>query len=165
MGRTLFDFSDAAVAAAWYAIDDGVMGGRSQSSLRHDAAGHARFAGAVSLDNGGGFASVRSRPQDLSVSATAAYLIAVRGDGRRYKLALRIDDGFDGVSYQAAFIAPADAFHVVRLPLVGFAATMRGRVAATAAVLAPAKVRQAGLLIADRQAGPFALDIRWLRAE
>ena len=58
----LFDFSDPAAVAEWAPIDDRVMGGVSHSRLRHDPAGHAVFEGQVSLDRGGGFASVRCRP-------------------------------------------------------------------------------------------------------
>jgi hypothetical protein len=59
------------------------MGGVSHSRLRHDAAGHAVFEGVVSLENNGGFASVRSRPLDLGVPGAANYSLEVRGDGKR----------------------------------------------------------------------------------
>jgi NADH dehydrogenase [ubiquinone] 1 alpha subcomplex assembly factor 1 len=165
MGRELFGFDDPAVVAGWAAIDDGVMGGQSASRLRHDAAGHAVFAGEVSLANGGGFASVRSRPQDLGAPGAFAYAVEVRGDGKRYKVALRTDDAFDGVSYQASFVAASGEFTMLRIPVAAFVATFRGRIAVGAPALDPAAVRQAGLMIADRQAGAFELAIRSIRAE
>jgi hypothetical protein len=157
-------FDAAAAVADWSAVDDRVMGGVSASRLRHDAEGHAVFEGTVSLANNGGFASVRSRPGDLGVPGALAWLIEVRGDGKRYKLNLRTDDAFDGITYQAAFAPPAGAWTVVRLPLGDFGPTFRGqRVAAPP--LDPARVRQAGLMIADRQAGPFALAVRAICVE
>jgi hypothetical protein len=84
------------------AIDDAVMGGVSASRLRYDPAGHAVFEGVVSLDSNGGFASVRSRRGELGTPGAVSYVLEVRGDGKRYKLNLRTDDAFDGVSYQAA---------------------------------------------------------------
>ena len=60
MPRELFRFDTAASVADFSAIDDRVMGGVSRSALRFDPAGHAVFAGLVSADNNGGFASVRS---------------------------------------------------------------------------------------------------------
>jgi hypothetical protein len=102
MARHLFDFQAAESTAGWSAIDDAVMGGISASRLRHDPAGHAVFEGVVSLDNNGGFASVRSRPGELGAPGALSYVLDVRGDGKRYKLNLRTDDGFDGVNYQAA---------------------------------------------------------------
>jgi hypothetical protein len=165
MPRELFDFQAAGSTADWSAIDDAVMGGISSSRLRHDPAGHAVFEGVVSLDHNGGFASVRSRPGALGASGAASFVLEVRGDGKRYKLNLRTDDAFDGVSYQAAFEPPRDQWTTVRLPVSEFRPTFRGRVVATAAPLDPGRVRQIGLMIADRQTGPFALAVRSIGAE
>ena len=165
MSRELFRFESAASVADWYVIDDAVMGGVSRSRLRHDAAGHAVFEGILSLDNRGGFASVRSRPRDLGAAGTVAYLLEARGDGKRYKLNLRTEDAFDGVNYQAVFEPPAVAWALVRLPLDEFLPTFRGRSVPGAPPLNPARVRQVGLLIADRQVGPFSLDLRSIGAE
>ena len=76
----LFDFSDPSAANAWHAIDDRVMGGISRSTLRHDPAGHAVFEGTVSLEQNGGFASVRSSPDERGLPGAEACLIELRGD-------------------------------------------------------------------------------------
>ncbi len=124
MVRELFRFDAPDVIVGWSAIDDRVMGGRSRSALRKTGAACASFSGEVSLANGGGFASVRSAPQDLGAPGARAYALEVRGDGQRYKLALRTDDAFDGISYQAAFVAPAAAFTTILLPLSAFVAEL-----------------------------------------
>jgi hypothetical protein len=165
MASELFCFESAASVAGWSAIDDVVMGGVSRSHLRYDPAGYAVFEGFVSLEHNGGFASVRSGLQDLGVPGAAAYSIEFNGDGKRYKLNLRTDDAFDGVNYQAAFEAPAGPWTWVRLSLCAFVPTFRGRRVSDAPKLDPARVRQIGLMIADRQAGPFALAVRSIRAE
>lgn len=156
----LVRFATPAAVADWGPIDDVVMGGVSHSRLRHDPAGHAVFEGIVSLDNNGGFASVRCRPADLGAPGAAGWILEVRGDGRRYKFNLRTDDAFDGVNHQAVFDPPAGAWTTIRLPLAAFRATFRGRPVSDVPPLDPARVRQMGLMIADRQAGPFALAIR-----
>jgi hypothetical protein len=165
MARTLFDFSSPETVAEWSAIDDRVMGGISRSRMRHDPAGHAVFEGVVSLEQNGGFASVRSRAGPLGAPGAVAYLLDVAGDGKRYKLSLRLDDGFDGVTYQADFAPAAAAWTIVRLPVAAFRATFRGRTVTDAPLLDLARVRQAGLLISDRQTGPFELAIRAIRVE
>jgi NADH dehydrogenase [ubiquinone] 1 alpha subcomplex assembly factor 1 len=165
MARELFRFESAESVADWSAIDDGVMGGVSRSRLRHDPAGHAVFEGIVSLEHNGGFASIRSRPLDLGALGAVNYLLEVRGDGKRYKLNLRTDDAFDGVNYQTAFEAPTGTWTVMRLPVSGFRPTFRGRSVPGAPPLDPARVRQIGLIIADRQAGSFALAVRSIRVE
>lgn len=163
--RELFHFGEASQADAWYAIDDVVMGGESRSRLRADAAGHAVFEGRVSLARGGGFASVRSRARDVSAPGAVAYVLDVLGDGRRYKLSVRTDDAFDGIAWQAAFDPPAGQWTRLALPVAGFAATFRGRPVAGAPPLDPARARQFGIVIADRNPGAFALAIRAIRAE
>jgi len=157
---TLFDFADPRTADAWHAIDDRVMGGVSRSALRADPAGHAVFQGTVSLDRGGGFASVRSVPGDRGHPGATTCRIEVRGDPLEFKLGLLADDGFDGIHYQAEFTPAADAWRTLVLPLADFSPRFRGRVIPDAPPLDAARIRQVGLLIAGRQAGPFALGIR-----
>jgi NADH dehydrogenase [ubiquinone] 1 alpha subcomplex assembly factor 1 len=165
MERELFRFDAPEAIAGWSAVDDRVMGGCSQSALRQAGAGLALFSGQVWLAQGGGFASVRSAPQDLGAPGARAYAFDVRGDGKRYKLALRTDDAFDGISWQATFVAPVAEFATIRLPVSAFVASYRGRAVAAAPPLDPARVRQVGLVIADGQSGPFGLELRMIRAE
>jgi hypothetical protein len=136
------------------------MGGVSRSRLRHDASGHAVFEGHVSLDRNGGFASVRSSPGDRGKPGATACTVEVRGAGKQYKLNLLIDDGFDSLNYQCGFSPAGDDWQAIRIPLANFRASFRGREVPGAPALDPARIRQVGLMIAARQAGPFALDIR-----
>jgi NADH dehydrogenase [ubiquinone] 1 alpha subcomplex assembly factor 1 len=165
MTSVLFDFSAPGAAESWRPIDDGVMGGLSRSQLRHDPNGHAVFAGRVSLGNAGGFASVRCQPTELGREGVTAYLLEVRGDGKRYKLNLRTDDGFDGVNYQARFDPPAGRWTTCRLAGADFLATWRGKPVPDAGPLDASRVRRLGLMIADRQEGPFELTIRSIAVE
>jgi hypothetical protein len=158
--KVLFDFADPNAAKAWQAIDDRVMGGISRSTLRSDPAGHAVFTGEVSLERNGGFASVRSSPAARGKSDAATCVIEVRGDGKQFKLSLVTDDGFDSLNYQTTFTPAAGLWQALRLDLADFRASFRGREVPGAPALAPARIRQVGLMIAARQAGPFALDIR-----
>lgn len=57
--QRVIDFESLA-GSDWYVVDDGVMGGRSSSSLRSGESGIAVFEGVLSLENNGGFASVRT---------------------------------------------------------------------------------------------------------
>lgn len=160
MPKVLFDFTDPNVANAWHAIDDRVMGGFSRSSLRSAPGGHAVFEGEVSLERNGGFASIRSSPGDRGLTGAETCLIEVRGDPKQFKLSLLTDDGFDSLNYQAKF-SPADStWQTLRLPLASFGASFRGREVPDVPPLDPARIRQVGLLIAARQVGPFALQIR-----
>jgi len=161
MPRSLFDFADARAVQGWTPIDDRVMGGVSRSRLRHDPAGHVVFEGEVSLERNGGFASVRSGPGELGAPGATACLIEVRGGGdKQFKLILLTDDGFDSLSYQCGFSPAGGNWQTLHLSLTAFRATFRGKEVPGAPALDPARIRQVGLMIAARQAGPFALDVR-----
>lgn len=156
----LFDFRDPVAVSAWTPIDDRVMGGVSVSTLRHDPAGHAVFEGEVSLERNGGFASMRSSPGQRGMRGAEVCLVEIRGVPKRFKLSLLTDDGFDTLNYQASFAPTGSDWQTLRLPISGFRPTFRGREVAGAPQLDPARIRQVGLMIADRQAGHFALDIQ-----
>lgn len=162
MPRLLFDFTDPDAAAAWQPIDDRVMGGVSRSRIRHVPPSYAVFEGELSLQRNGGFASVRSSPSALGLAGAKACLIEVRGECRRYKLSLFTDNRFNGVSYQASFAPTGEDWHTLHLPLEKFHPRFRGREVPGTPALHPAGIRQVGLIIAEGQAGRFALDIRRL---
>jgi NADH dehydrogenase [ubiquinone] 1 alpha subcomplex assembly factor 1 len=163
MRTLIYHFDTPASAQNWQPINDGVMGGVSSSQMRFDVAGHAAFEGVVSLENNGGFASVRAS-LDLGCANTMAYLLTVWGDGHTYKLNLRTNTGFDGVNYQAAFTPAQGVWTQVALPLAAFVPNFRGRRVPGAPPLQPEMVRQVGLMISDRQAGEFRLMVKAIEA-
>lgn len=125
----IFDFvTDHAAGSRWYAQDDRVMGGVSQSRLV-PVPGGAAFEGRVSLERSGGFASIRSRPFEppLDLSSANGLLLTVRGDGHRYKLVLRNDEGFGAPSFMAAFDTSLQAPQRVVFSWRDFVASFRGR--------------------------------------
>jgi hypothetical protein len=96
------DFSDPEVVRRLWVVNDGVMGGVSQSRFRYDAGG-VIFEGEVSLRNNGGFASLRG-PVAFAAGTTALAL-STQGDGKRYSLLLRMDSARGAASYQCDFDA------------------------------------------------------------
>lgn len=144
----------------WVPVNDGVMGGVSRSRLTRDAEGIARFEGEVSLENNGGFASVRHRLKQPPPDHSRRIRLQVLGDGRVYKLALRTDDAFDGISYQADFRPASHQWMDIDLAPDQFMPTFRGRVVTAPELISFAPVRQIALMIANRQAGAFCLRLR-----
>ena len=164
MPTLIHRFDTPASTQNWQPINDGVMGGVSVSRMRFDLAGHAVFEGEVSLENNGGFASVRASGLDLGCVDTVAYLLTVWGDGHTYKLNCRTDSGFDGVNYQAVFTPPPGLWTQTVLPVPVFEPSFRGRLVQGAPALQPQAVSQVGLMISDKQAGAFRLMIKTLEA-
>jgi len=160
----LFDFSEERDIARWHAVDDRVMGGVSDSRVQRCSPDSAAFAGVVSLENNGGFASVHAAiPQGILAGHVAIALDCV-GDGRRYSLRLRQDEAFDGISYRNDFTPAAGQVSRILLPLADFVPVFRGRTLTTAGPLEPASVRRIGLLIAGQQAGEFKLELHRVSA-
>jgi monofunctional biosynthetic peptidoglycan transglycosylase len=162
--KTVVDFSEAEEAGRWIAVNDGVMGGVSQGALVVTEGGIAVFSGTVSLENNGGFASVRTRPREFGLEGFAGLSVRVKGDGKRYKLRARADDNFDGVAYQFAFETTDGKWTTVMAPFAEFKAVYHGRVVASAPPLDPALMKQVGFLVSDGQKGPFRLEFGEIRA-
>ena len=156
------DFAQADEVREWGAVNDVVMGGVSSSSIRASGEGTAVFSGEVSLENNGGFASVRSRPRDWELVGTRGLALRVRGDGQRYKLGVRTDDAFDGVTWQATFETVAGEWTTVRVAYEEMEARWHGRYVPNAGALRPEAIRTLGLLISDKQEGPFRLEVAWI---
>ncbi len=162
--RVLFGFDSADSAKEWQIVNDGVMGGRSTSSLEAVSDGLVRFAGNLSLENNGGFASVRSKPTTFGLKSSQTIVARLRGDGRRYILNLYVPDRQMAFSYQAEFETKRDEWTEVRLPLSSFVATSFGR-RVEDKQLAASKVNSVGIMLADKTSGEFQLMIDWIRVE
>jgi monofunctional biosynthetic peptidoglycan transglycosylase len=161
--KTLFDFKTPADARAWQVVNDDVMGGVSRSRFTVATNGPATFAGELSLENNGGFASVRSPSTSRDLSGQDAFVIRVRGDGKRYKFTARTDSGFDSVLYQASFDTKPGEWTEHRIAFDDLKPTFRGRVLTNVAKFTPARFQSAGFLISDGQAGAFSLEIAWIK--
>jgi len=162
LAERLIDFADEGATTGWHPIDDVVMGGVSHSMLQPYSRGIACFSGVVSLQHGGGFASVRTEPRQWNTAGASAFVVRCHGDGRHYKFTVRTDDGFDGVQYQARFQPPRGEWTEVELPVASFVASFRGRPVTGAGPLDPGKIRQLGLMVSDKQAGAFELLLGWI---
>jgi monofunctional biosynthetic peptidoglycan transglycosylase len=148
----------------WRIINDGVMGGLSQSQFEMDDDGIFHFRGEVRLENNGGFASVRSFPHDFQLNSNiSAFLIRVKGDGQKYQFRFRTNDRWDGVSYTQTFDTLRDQWMTVWLPVEKFRPQFRGNLVPQAPPLDPSLIEQAGILIADKQTGEFHLQVEWVR--
>lgn len=156
--KILIDFSDAG-RQRWFVVNDGVMGGMSQSDIQRTDRGTGVFAGELSLANNGGFASVRAVAGQHDLSEYAGLEARVRGDGRTYELLLRTNDYFDGIAWRARFDSGGGEWTTVRVSFDDFIPTFRGRPLSNAARLDRRRIQQIGFMLADRRPGPFLLEI------
>lgn len=159
----LLDPSAPDVGAGFSVVNDDVMGGRSSSEVAIEG-GAVVFAGTVRLDDGGGFASMRAELEETDLRRFEGIELVVRGDGRRYKLHLRDAVGREDVRYQASFETRSGERRTVRLPFVRFEPRRRGRPVPGAPPLDLGRIRQLGVLVSDRQAGDFRIELHSVRA-
>ena len=162
--KLIFDFQTTTSSTAWQVVNDDVMGGVSTSQFQLLTNGGAVFSGVVSLENNGGFASVRSSPVRVNLSGCDAFALRVRGDGRRYKFTVRTEAGLNAPVYQALFTTKRSEWEEHRLAFKDFVPTFRGRVLTDVPPLNPAKIVSVGVHISDQQAGPYRLEMSWIKA-
>jgi monofunctional biosynthetic peptidoglycan transglycosylase len=162
--KILYDFSDPQATAGWRAIHDVVMGGISSGGMEITEDGSMLFEGVVSLENNGGFASIRSESRKWDLGAYDGIVIRFRGDGKSYKLNLKTDSAFDGIMYRVSFDTKEGEWQELRFPFTEFMATFRGRAVPEAPPLDPARIASVGFLISDKQEGPFRLELGWIGA-
>ena len=148
----------------WSVVNDDVMGGRSSSRVERTGEGSVRFRGQVSLENNGGFASIRTDLGTLDLSDARGVALRVRGDDRRYQIRLRTTGPWSRIWYRADFETVAGEWLEIRSPFSEFEPTFRGRRPPDAPPLDPSAIRQLGFLIADKREGPFELEVSWIRA-
>ncbi len=128
--QIIFNFTNPSgdLKEIWGAVDDVVMGGVSESSIRL-AENKAIFSGNVSTDNNGGFASVRTRnfnpPIDLS--NYEGIELRVRGDGKRYKFIARCEDRWDGIGYCFSFDTADNEWINIRIPFSSLIPVFRAK--------------------------------------
>lgn len=161
----LFDFSSSDDIALWYSRDDSIMGGVSDSQLRSTNQGTAIFAGEVSLDNNGGFAAVRSHDATAyNLSTYIGLALRLKGDGKAYSMNIRTDTSLNGLRYQASFKVEHEEWTTVRLPFQDFVAARRGKRPLDAPPLDKEHIRSFGIIISNKQVGPFRLELEWIKA-
>jgi monofunctional biosynthetic peptidoglycan transglycosylase len=120
--------------------------------------GTACFTGHVSLENNGGFCSVRSPDRIGQFRGQRAIGLHVRSDGKTYTVCLHTKTLLAGTSYRCRFTPPAGCWERVVLPFERFVLMRFGNRVGVSPV-APEAITGVSLMISDRQEGPFALDL------
>lgn len=157
----LFDFETAERSDGWYIVNDGVMGGVSQSALSVKD-GYLFWAGNVSLENNGGFASMRvGGRNDWQTGGADAVRLRVYGDGKLYRFQL-YQAGVN-YNYEAFFRTVADEWIEVTIPFTDFQALQRGFPIRNPRPIDSTLLNGAGLIIQDKQPGSFAIAVDWIR--
>jgi NADH dehydrogenase [ubiquinone] 1 alpha subcomplex assembly factor 1 len=157
--QPLFEFAGPEAARNWQAVNDGVMGGVSDGRFRIMPDQTMEFSGTLSLENNGGFASVRTKPGDLNIKAGDAIVVRVKGDGREYVLNLYTKSRRMAFSYRAPLPTKQDEWTEVAVPLEDFIPTAFGRRVQGMGPVEPGQINGLGFMLSDKKPGTFKLEV------
>ncbi|MCF7957034.1 MAG: CIA30 family protein [Phycisphaerae bacterium] len=165
LGKILFDFSERSAAQKWISVNDSVMGGISEGGFRITDGKTLEFSGNLSLENRGGFTSIRSKPTDLNLDKYDQLSLRLKGDGRTYFVNLMTSSDRSASSYRAPVKTQKDTWQEVQINLKDFVFTSFGRVIPGIGPVKAKDIQSIGLTLSDKKPGSFQLELSWIKAE
>lgn len=156
-------FGNDEALKSWTSVNDDVMGGVSKGGFSRSEQGTLLFTGELSLENNGGFASIRMKQGELGLDGTSGIVVKARGDGRTYWVDLRSTDQMAASSYRAFLPTTAGEWKETTIPNQDFKLQAFGREIPIKSVN-PATLASVGFTIADKKEGAFSLEIESVKA-
>jgi len=153
---TLFDFNQDTNIHQWKVVDDVVMGGRSSGEIMLTLEGTGIFRGTVSLENNGGFSSVRHSFPSTNVSDYSKFVLRLKGDGQRYQFRVKENQG-DYYSF-ISYIQTSTDWAEYEIEFKQMYPTFRGR-KLDRPNFAGKTVEEIGFLIGNKKPQSFVLEI------
>ena len=121
----LFDFNKNSSISNWIVVDDVVMGGKSNGNFHLNKDGKGVFSGKISLDNNGGFSSVRYGFNKLNIEKFKSIVLKIKGDGKNYQFRIKHKSS-DYASYITSFSSSGE-WQEIEIPLNSMYPSFRGR--------------------------------------
>jgi monofunctional biosynthetic peptidoglycan transglycosylase len=159
----LLDFAAPEAAQSWQAVNDGVMGGVSDGRFKITEEKTLEFFGTLSLENSGGFASVRTKPTGFDIKPGDSLVVRVKGDGREYVLNIYTKSRRMAFSYRAPLPTTKDEWREVEIPLADFIPTAFGRRVQGMGPVEPDHINGLGFMLSDKTPGKFQMQVEWVK--
>tara|TARA_B110001450_G_scaffold119187_1_gene112372 strand:- start:91 stop:600 length:510 start_codon:yes stop_codon:yes gene_type:complete len=121
----IFDFNKNSSISNWVVVDDVVMGGRSTGNFKLNKDGNGVFYGNVSLDNNGGFSSLRHGFNKLNIEKFKTLVLKIKGDGKNYQFRIKHKSS-DYASYITSFSSSGE-WQEIEIPINSMYPSFRGR--------------------------------------
>ena len=161
-GEVIMEDFDSKNLLNWKIVNDSVMGGRSDATLKLKNNLYGVFNGYLSLQNNGGFCSIRAYyPPDLT--DVKSITIRIKGDGRQYSFRVRGNTS-NWASYTHTFNTVKNKWIEKELMIKDFYPLYRGYYLNDMPLLSEMVIKEIGFMLSDKQTGPFELEIDWIRA-
>ena len=153
---TIFDFNKNEDISDWIVVDDVVMGGRSSGEFYISQEGNAVFEGKVSLENNGGFSSLRYRFDPISTKMYSKVILRIKGDGKTYQFRVK-DKSSTYYSYVINFESSGD-WQTIELQLSDMYPAFRGR-KLNSPNFQSENIEEIAILIGNKKEETFKLEI------
>ncbi len=154
--HVLYDFKSDSHISDWKVVDDTVMGGKSSGNYHLSDNGHGVFHGSVSLENNGGFSSVRHRSESISLEGFNEFILKIKGDGKSYQFRVK-DDVNNYYSYKTEFKTNGK-WQEIHLKFSDFTPSFRGRTL-DIPNFSGASIEEMTFLIANKENENFRLEL------
>ena len=158
----LFDFTTSSDISKWRITDDVVMGGRSDGKFQLSANGNGLFSGKVSLENNGGFSSVRYYLDQKEMQGLNKFVIRIKGDGKNYQFRVRAKRN-EYYEYNITFKTSGD-WETIDLPFNQMTPSFRGR-ELNLPPFPGSNISEIGFLISNKKAETFMLEIESIKIQ
>ncbi len=155
----IYDFTIDGGVSGWQVINDGVMGGMSKGQLELTSDGNGLFHGFVSLENNGGFSSVRYRFEQIDVRAYSTSVIRLKGDGKRYQF--RVKSNSEDQHAYIQYFTTTGHWQQIEIVLDKMHPTFRGR-QLNMPNYPVVKLEEVAFLIANKRAEAFQIEIDYI---
>ena len=122
---SLYQFNKNSKPKDWNIVDDIVMGGRSSGGIRINNDGYGVFSGNVSLENNGGFSSIKYRFNKKTLNKNAKIILKIKGDGKPYQFRIKSKSS-DKHSYISHFNTGVD-WEMIKIDVNSMYPSYRGK--------------------------------------
>ena len=161
----MVDFGEKQEGSQWKVINDGVMGGLSKGKLliKQET---MLFQGNVSLDNYGGFTSMKSPFEKMDLSDFEKVKIRMTASGQTFSMTFETDETWFAPYFKAPLATISNEWQVIEVSLDQFKQYQLGQSDGRAINKGDlANVFRLGIITSQKKAGTFELEVDYIRFE
>ncbi|MBT3173500.1 MAG: hypothetical protein HN336_01540 [Lentimicrobiaceae bacterium] len=158
----VIDFGKSKQGNKWLVVNDGVMGGLSNSTA-NISNNYMNFEGTISLQNNGGFASVRSFKSNINLSDFTIMKVRYRSRGQKVSVRLLKNDAYYLPYFKTALETTSWVWKTTLIPLKNFKEYQLNR--QTEKNLNSSDfndIIRIGLIVSNKKQGNFEIDIDYI---
>ena len=141
----------------WYSLNDGVMGGVSTGSVKL-VDNQLLYRGQLSLENRGGFSTVRANVPKMDKDATGVE-IKVKGSARPFKLNLAKSTSDWNLNQWSYTMDVESDWKTIKVPFTAFTHEIMGRRPGMVEPITARDIEKISIQISDKNTEPFELNI------